>query len=567
MPTSVLSVALCAAVLGPVQRTDAPPTAIRGVRLSAADDAELVTLILRDGRIAGRLAAGDDVPPGLWIVEGEGHLAVPAFIDAYTHTGCETPEPVVDQDVPTDTSADVDVDMRQANRKGIQPLFRAADVLSLDDDARETWRANGFGALLAAPHGELLSGSSTLATTRDGAARDVVLQPDVFMHAAFRASGPGYPSTLMGYVAQLRQFFLDVRWYADRTAGYDSGRGPRPPYDAELEAANEAILARRVMVEAESHRDARRWLGLADELGFELAIAGGRDVWKLADRLAAADVPVVLTLDWGDEVPDPDDEKNVRKREKAAASDDAAWTYDEPVPVLRERRRLWEERRDCALRLADAGVRLAFGSGERDAKKLLKAVRELVEAGLPGGVALAALTSEAADILGEARLGAVEIGRDATFALWTEDPLAEDARLALLVVDGVVHEFDVEAEPEPEGEPAEGVDVTGRWKLEFEGPQEIEMTAELEMDEDGSVTGTFTREGPEGEITGDFEGHVSGTELTLETTYEVGDTSIDFRFTADIEDDALSGTATAKASFGQFDFSGTGERLPEGGTR
>lgn len=574
MSAPALSAALLAAVAGPLAGppagshvgAGAPPTAIRDVRLAAAEDAPRVTLILRDGRIAEQLDAASEVPPGFAIVEGQGRIAVPAFIDAYAHTGCPTPEPEADQDVPTDISADVDVDMRLANRKGIQPTFRAALELALEDKDGETWRENGFGALLAAPHGELLAGTSVLATTRSAAARDVVLRPDVFLHAAFRASGRGYPSTLMGYVSQLRQFFADAEWHAERLRAYaEDGVGSRPPFDAELEAARELVAGRaRLMCEAETHRDVERWLGLADEFGLALGIAGGRDAWRVAERLAERDVPVVLTLDWGDEVDDPDDEKVAKKRAKAAESDEAAWTYDEPLAVLRERRRLWEEGRDCALRLSEAGVRFAFGSGDRDAKKLVKAVRELVEAGLPSDVALRALTAGAAEILGVGeRLGALEIGHDATLALWTDDPLAKGAKLAALVVDGHVNEFEVDEDEEPAGEPDEGVDVTGRWKLVFEGPQAIEMDAELTMDEDGTVTGTYTRAGPEGEISGDFEGHVSGTELSLRTTYAVGETSIDFRFTAEIDGDELSGTATAKAEFGQFDFEGSGERIPD----
>ena len=71
------------------------------------------------------------------------------------------------------------IDMRQANRKGIQPSFRAAEVFALDDKLAETYRQNGFAALLSAPRGEILAGASALATTRDAAARDVMERGDV----------------------------------------------------------------------------------------------------------------------------------------------------------------------------------------------------------------------------------------------------------------------------------------------------------------------------------------------------------------------------------------------------
>ena len=54
-----------------------------------------------------------------------------------------------------------------------------------------------------------------------------------------------------------------------------------------------------LLCDAESHRDMERWIKLSDEFGFEIAVSGGRDAWRLAETLANRDIPVVLTLDWG----------------------------------------------------------------------------------------------------------------------------------------------------------------------------------------------------------------------------------------------------------------------------
>ena len=66
-----------------------------------------------------------------------------------------------------------------------------------------------------------------------------------------------------------------------------------------------------------------------------------------------------------------------------------------------EKRRLWEEGRDCAIKLQQAGVPFTFGSANSGAAELLKKVRTLVEKGLPSDAAIAALTTNAAKWLGD----------------------------------------------------------------------------------------------------------------------------------------------------------------------
>jgi len=579
------------------------PTVVRDVVLGRGG--ERATLVLRDGRIADVLSPDAPPPPGMRVVEGEGRLALPAFVDAATRHGCATPEPVIDRDVPPDVTADAVIDMREANRKGVQPAFRARDALAIEEADGEAWRKAGFGAALVAPGGQLLAGTSVLVTTRDAAMRDVVMRPEVFAHAAFEASGDGYPSTLMGYFAQLRQLFLDARHHGELLERYAAGRpGLRPPDDAELDAGRRILSGEtRVMCAAESARDVERWIRLADEFGFTVAIQGGRDAWRVADALARRGIPVVMTLDWGEEVDDPDAEEKPKGRgrgrggrgvdpdtapdaapdaqegeegeepaagEKEADDEDAAWKYVEPIEVRRERRRLWVEGRDSAIRLYDAGVRIAFGTAEDEPAKLLGRVRELVEAGLDADVALAALTWSAAELLGVERLGRLEPGYDASFALWTDDPLLEEkAEVAWLFVDGYPHEFELEDEEES-APPAEGVDVTGAWELETHDPAGGTRTSalELEMDEDGSVTGTGTTTDPatEEEVAFDVEGRLAGTTLRLEATLSLGGAEVSVTLELDVDGDSLSGESRIEIPGMDLDETRevTGARRPEG---
>ena len=571
---------------------------LENVRL--ASDADPVQVVLADGLIESVLAADAEPPAGARTVDGGGNLLLPAFVDAYSRHGLETPEPVVDRDVPVPTESDVRVDMRVANRRGVQPAFRAVDGVAFEDKTSAAIREQGFGTLCVAPGGHLLSGTSAVVTTRTAAARDTVLRPHAFAHAELVPSGGGYPSTLMGCMAQLRQFLMDAGRHRVLQERQAAGKpGPRPPFDRELEAILPVLDGERLLFcQADSHRDIERWLSLAEEFGFRLAITGGREAFRVADRLAAQDVTVVLTLDWEEEVEDPTAKAKKQAEKKAKRSGEggsqaeapegeqaggqeeagdeqppaedaeAAWTYTEPLEVRAERRRLWEETRDCAIALNEAGVRVVYGSGDGSSKQLIKRVRELVEAGLPAEAALASLTAKGAEVLGLGdRLGAIEPGRSASLAIWTADPTDSKAKLAWLFVDGYPHEFELKDDAGGEA-PDEGVDATGTWTIEQEEMgQTSNSTAELEMTEDGEVTGTLTRANPMegGTIEAAVEGRVSGSTLTLKGTLQFGDVEATFTMRGELDGDTLSGTSTVKGPWGEFEQPFTGTREPDAG--
>ncbi len=485
-----LRLAIALAPCGEVRAQAAPRTqlyAVRNVRLSPAADSPQSTLILRDGRIESVQGAAVEPPAGARVVDGKGMLALPAFLDAYTQAGCVTPAPLAERDAAPKASAEALVDMREANRKGIQPSFRVAEAFKLEADAGKRWRGLGFGLLLSAPAGQFLAGQSALASTRDAPGRDVLVEPAAFDHAGFQAPGPGYPGTLMGAVAHLRQFFLDANRLRELESRRAAGKpGANPPFDADLEAIAPALQKKhRIVCEADTVGDIERWIRLSDEFGFDVGISGGRDAWKRSALLKQRGIPVFLTLEWGEEVEDPhakdkkkedapeapkaEEPKKDEPKQEKEKSDAKEGIFREPLRVREEKRRLWEETRDNATRLAEAGVPIAFGTGKGTPKDLLEHVRTLIEKGMPADVAKQALTSGSAALLGVGKaFGKIEPGFVASIALWTKDPLAsKDAKVAWLFTDGFPTEFDVKSDV-LEGKPDEGVDATGTWTIEFE---------------------------------------------------------------------------------------------------
>jgi len=136
-----LTIVLASAREGAAQALPRPQLyAVRNVRLEVSADSPHSTLILRDGRIESIQDAASEPPVGARVVDGKGLLALPAFIDAYTQAGCATPTPSADRDAPPKANAEALVDMREANRKGIQPSFRTAEAFKLDAESGKRWR-------------------------------------------------------------------------------------------------------------------------------------------------------------------------------------------------------------------------------------------------------------------------------------------------------------------------------------------------------------------------------------------------------------------------------------------
>jgi len=586
---------------------------ITDVRLSGEADSPRVSLILEHGRIAGIINDRAASLPGVRSYSGEGRWVTPAFVDAWTSGGVDAPAIVRDRDRKPNVTAEIMPEMRSANRKGIRASFSVANGIAFDEDALSSTRAEGFGTLHLAPTGELLGGKSAVLSAADAAARDQVIAEDVYQCAAFRASGTGYPSTLMGYHAQLRQFFLDSKWEADLRERWGSGRpGPRPAFDPDLREG-EAVLSgeRKLLCEADSDDDILRWLRLADEWGVEIAIVGGREAWRVADVLRERGVPVFLTLNWGDEVDDPDEDSKSEEssegdeepaesgedsetsapeemeepaeseepaeesseadeegaapdEEESSVEEEISWEYTEPLAVRREKRSRWEEDRDGALRLQEAGVSFAFCSGKSSAEKMLEKVRTLVEVGLPAEVALSALTADAAALLGlEGRVGAIKEGAIANLCIWAGEPLAKKPRLAAVIVDGVLEELDIEEDEEGEA-PNEGIELDGAWEYSFTNSDAGSISMKIEMSEDGAVKGEITVQNRfmEEPQTEKVSGRVSGKKLTLSSELDIEGFVVELEFEGEVNGDTYEGEVVWTFSGGSTEDAFTAKRKP-----
>jgi len=375
---------------------------------------------------------------------------------------------------------------RSAGRVGEAPASSPPTA-----DVREEHRQAGFTAALVSPKPAIFSGSSMVLQLGDAPLRRSILRagfaqhcafttgvdPDAFMDRRMMFERPRYPATTMGAIAAFRQIILDADWHRRLVAWSENHpREEQPPLDRDLEALREiADASMPVVFIANTENEIHRALDVAAEFKLRPIIAGAREGWKAVERLKREGVPVLLSLKWSEEPrlkerPRRDEAANpavgttsgpsrgpatrgapAASHPRRTAEDkpvfDAEWESQpfEPQRRFEERKRLWGEEVDNAWRLAEAGVRFAVTSFEmKSPADLLKNLRQAMKRGLPNDVALAALTANAADLLGQTGLlGRIAPGHLANLTILTK-PLADDeAKVHWVFVGG--RRFDVSA--------------------------------------------------------------------------------------------------------------------------
>ena len=396
--TAAAAVALgAAAVLGAASPTAAQTYAIRGGTVhTLAGEPFVGTVVIRDGRIA---AAGPDVeaPAGAEVVDAAGRHVYPGLFDAVSRLGL------------TEIGA-VSVTNDAREQGGFNPHLQAATAIHPASELIPVARANGIAATLSAPQGGAIAGQASLVGLDGWTVEEMLIDPGAAMVV-------NYPSLAGGFrdrgewserekrydeaVARLDEWLDAAR---DYLRAVEAGAAARR--DLKLEAAAQILDGGMpVLLAASGERDIRNAVEWARGQGLDFAVAGGREAWKIADWLAERDVPVIL---------------GPTQSMPAGPDESYAEAYANPG------------------RLHAAGVRIAFATfTASNSRTLPYEAAQAVPYGLPREAALAAITKNAAEMLGfDDRLGTLREGRIANVIVTDGDPLAIRTRVTELFILG-----------------------------------------------------------------------------------------------------------------------------------
>lgn len=453
----ILSCAFAASLLqsGMLRAQESPRDyAIQNARLVTISDGtiESGTLIVRNGII---VALGQDVtlPPGAWVIDGTGLTVYPGLIDGLSSLGMS------DSDAPAAAPAgptfggggpgggnDGPVSVGPEDRPATFTWRMAADRIEPDSDAFASWRAAGFTSVATGPTVGFFPGNLALINLSDARPSAMVVKTPVAQR--FNLSGGrghrGYPSSLAGAFAYAKQLFSDADHYAAARESYEanpSGK-ERPTYDRALEGVLPVKTGTQpLLFPASSATELRRALRTSAELGVSPILYGAQSAYVMAEELAEAGVPILVSLDW------------------PAAPRDGDPEEDTPLETLRHR--LLAPTTPARLREAQAPFAF-FADTRDDPAAALAGARKAVDAGLPHDEAVRALTLSVAEIFGaDDRLGSLEHGKIANLTVTDGDLLAEGTNVRMVFVDGDRFGFDADDEGggRPDGVRSRGGDA------------------------------------------------------------------------------------------------------------
>ncbi len=396
------------AALGVAEAAANPPYAITNAKIVLTPEKTIAqgVILLRDGKIQS-VGEGVAIPPDARVYDATGQTVYPGLIDAYTHYGFPPAAPLPPRPLgPVAPPVPVPDDINSPDRYlwpkpiGVNADFVAAERLAFPSQP-DPRRSLGFTTVLAAARDGNWQGASALVNLAGDSAAEAVLLSPVAMHVSFNTpNARGYPGSLMGVFAVLRQTLLTAQQYREKLSE------PRPPYDP-ASAALLPVLDRKIPVvfAAESAESIRRAIRFADEFHLQPIVYGGAEAWRVAELLKSRDLPVLVDLGLRQE-----------------PANGPARIDAESNPG----------------RLEKAGVRFAFATaGVERPEQIMAQIRTVLSRGLSRSAALRALTASAADILGAGRLlGAVESGRLANLTILDGEIFEPKTQVKAVVIDG-----------------------------------------------------------------------------------------------------------------------------------
>jgi len=330
--------------------------------------------------------------------------------------------------------------------QAVRPERRASDALRIDESVARERQSLGYGAAAAVSTDGICSGSAATVLLRGGTASKTVIADNTYQRLSFSkgTSKTPYPSSQMGSIALLRQAFLDASWYTKAHAAAQRVSTNVPPeVNLSLEALSAAVSAKTPFVaESYDEHDIVRWNKIAKEAGIQVVTLGGGTEFRRISSIAAVKPEAIIVPLTFPEVPD------VR---------DAISAHEVGLTDLMN----WYWAPDNARLLDSIGIHLSFTAhGLKDKSVLLSRVRECVKRGLREDVALAALTTEPAQLARLAdRAGRIDAGYYANIVI-TDGPLFKDgSEITRVVVAG--SERVIRQMPE--------IDVRGHWTLTSSG--------------------------------------------------------------------------------------------------
>ncbi|MBR4162685.1 MAG: amidohydrolase [Solobacterium sp.] len=359
------------------------------------------TILFDEGKI---IAVGEqvEIPEGTEVIDAEGGIVTPGLIDIHTHIGV----------FPGLNTMPGTSDGNEMSNP-ITPEVRAMDAINPDDISIEKTRKAGFTTVYTLPGSANLIGGTGIALKLRGKTADEMVIPGTEnMKFAFgenpkRVYGSEHkmPVTRMGNAALIRKTLFEAKNYSDALLDYENGKGDKPKPDFRLDPLVPVVRGEmRCRMHAHRADDIMTAIRIGKEFHLDFSIEHCTNGWRIADVLAENNVPCMVG----------------------------------PMMMGPLKEEMWGEKLDMAAILDKAGVNICLiADMSYDTQWLPIKIGVAIREGLSWNTALEAVTIRPAKEMGlEKRLGSIEKGKDADFAIFNGDPFSNYTKCIHTIIDG-----------------------------------------------------------------------------------------------------------------------------------
>jgi imidazolonepropionase-like amidohydrolase len=355
------------------------------------------TVLIRDGKIVA-VGTNVTVPSDARRIDASGKWVTPGIFNAATVLGITEVNAV---------QGTVDA-YAKGNGNAVTASFKAWEGFNPASPLLQVTRNDGITTVGIVPGANMISGQAAVVDLVDGTSLgDLLLRAPVAMIADLGSKGPDRGTARAEVLQKFRDVLRDARDFPRRRADYERAQSRELAARAsDLEALQPVIQGKMLLIiDADRASDIENALQLAREFGLRIAVSGATEAWKVADKLAAARVPVIV----GALNNIPRDFSSLGARQENAAL------------------------------LQKAGVKVVINEGTDafNARNVKYSAGVAVAFGLPWEEGLRAITQNAAELFGVAdRVGTLQPGKDATLVVWDGDPFELYTRPVNVMVRG-----------------------------------------------------------------------------------------------------------------------------------